>query len=140
MINDTNIGRDYNDFEYLEGEIETYILEKICIIRDQKVILDSDLAFLFKMKTKRLNEKVKRNFNRFPVDFRFRLSLDEFLNLKSQTATSSLEYGGRRHLPYAFTEKGLIMLSMILSSPEAIKISVIIAKSFVKEKVIPTIY
>ena len=85
-----------------EGQIERSIL----MIRDQKVIMDSDLAILYGVETRRLNEQVKRNSDRFPEDFMFRLSATEFENLKSHFATSSVGWGGRRSLPYAFTEQG----------------------------------
>ena len=75
---------------------------RILVIRGQKVILDSDLAYLYEVTTRRLNEQVKRNKERFPADFMFRLCKKEFENLKSQFATSSSTWGGRRKLPYAF--------------------------------------
>ena len=78
------------------------ITSKIHVIREKKVMLDSDLAELYDVETRRLNEQVKRNIARFPVDFMFQLTQEEFENLKSQFATSS--WGGRRKLPYAFTE------------------------------------
>jgi hypothetical protein len=85
------------------------IISRIYLVRGQKVMLDSDLATLYGVATKRLNEQVKRNLDRFPEDFMFQLSSDEFDNLKSQNATSS--WGGKRKLPYAFTEYGVLMLS-----------------------------
>lgn len=89
-------------------------------------MLDSDLAFLYKVETKRLNESVKRNLERFPENFRFQLTDEEYKNLRSQNSTSSdkEEYGGRRYLPYAFTEQGVAMLSAVLKSSEAVKVSV----------------
>lgn len=84
---------------------EQKILNKIHVIRGQKVMIDEDLAEMYKVETKRLNEQVKRNIKRFPKDFMFILTNKEFDNLKSQFATSS--WGGRRKLPYAFTEQGL---------------------------------
>lgn len=78
------------------------IISKIYIFRNQKVMIDSDLAILYRIETKRLNEQVNRNLNRFPEDFMFQLTADEFESLKSQFATS--RWGGRRKLPYAFTE------------------------------------
>ncbi|MBN1184616.1 MAG: ORF6N domain-containing protein [Bacteroidales bacterium] len=85
------------------------VMSKIYLIRGQKVMLDNDLAGLYGVETKRLNEQVKRNIDRFPDDFMFQLTKEEFENLKSQIAISS--WGGRRTLPYAFTEHGVLMLS-----------------------------
>lgn len=87
------------------------IHQKIGEIRGQKVILDSDLATLYGVNTKRLNEAVKRNIKRFPSDFRFQLNEYEFSYLRSQIATSKSGSGGNRYLPYAFTEQGIAMLS-----------------------------
>ena len=98
------------------------ILSKILLIRGLKVMLDSDLADLYGVTTKRLNEQVKRNIYRFPDDFMFQLTESEFENLKSQFATSS--WGGRRTLPYAFTEHGVLMLSSVLNSELAIKVNI----------------
>lgn len=81
------------------------VISKIFLIRDEKVMLDSDLAELYGVETRRMNEQVKRNKERFPKDFMFQLTVSEFENLKSQIATSS--WGGRRKLPYAFTEHGV---------------------------------
>ncbi len=86
------------------------IAEKFYLIRDEKVMLDSDLAELYEIPTKRLNEQVKRNIRRFPEDFMFQLTKEEFEYLKSQIATSS--WGGRRTMPYVFTEQGVAMLSV----------------------------
>ncbi len=104
------------------------ITHKIFVIRDKKVILDSDLAELYDVETRRLNEQVKRNIDRFPGDFMFQLSQEEFENLKSQLATSS--WGGRRKLPYAFTEQGVAMLSGVLHSDRAIKVNIQIMRVF----------
>ena len=113
----------------------------IKIIRNQQVMLDSDLAVLYGVETKRLIEQVVRNIERFPEDFMFQLTWDECkslrsqiatLNLRSQIATSSLEnYGGRRYLPYAFTEQGVAMLSSVLHSPTAIEANIRIMRAFV---------
>ena len=100
-------------------------------IRGQKVILDSDLARVYGVPTKRLNEQVGRNVKRFPSDFLFQLTVEEAENLKSQIATSSL-HGGRRKLPYAFTENGAIMAANVLNSPEAVRMSVFVVRAFVK--------
>ena len=113
----------------------------IKIIRNQQVMLDSDLAVLYGVETKRLIEQVTRNIERFPEDFMFQLTWDECgfsrsqiatLNLRSQFATSSLEnYGGRRYLPYAFTEQGVAMLSGVLHSPAAVEANIRIMRAFV---------
>jgi hypothetical protein len=103
---------------------------RIYLIRRQKVMLDSDLAEIYQVTTKRLNEAVKRNPDRFPGDFMFQLTPVESENLRSQIATSS--YGGRRYLPYAFTEHGVAMLSSVLNSERAIRMSILIIRAFVK--------
>ncbi len=104
------------------------VMEKIHLIRGKKVMLDEDLAELYDVETKRLNEQIKRNIARFPEDFMFQLSQKEFDNLKSQIATSS--WGGRRKLPYAFTEQGVAMLSGVLHSERAIKVNIHIMRVF----------
>ena len=109
--------------------IET-ITSKILLIRSEKVMLDSDLAELYGVETRRLNEQVKRNLKRFPADFMFQLTKDEFEILKSHFATSS--WGGRRKLPSAFTEQGVAMLSSVLNSDRAIEVNVAIMRAFVK--------
>ena len=93
-------------------------------------MLDQDLAELYGTKTKRLNEQVKRNQSRFPDDFMFQLSKEEFANLKSQFATSS--WGGRRSLPFAFTEHGVLMLSSVLNSESAIEVNIQVVRIFTK--------
>ncbi len=98
------------------------ITHHIVVLREQKVLLDSDLAALYGVQTRRLNEQVRRNQGRFPKDFIFELTVEEFANLKSQFATSS--WGGRRKLPLAFTEHGAIMAATILNSPRAVEVSV----------------
>ena len=103
---------------------------KILEIRGQRVLLDADLAELYDVDTKRLNEQVKRNAQRFPVDFMFQLSADEFANLKSQIATSS--WGGRRKLPNVFTEHGAIMAASVLNSQRAVEMSVYVVRAFVQ--------
>ena len=102
----------------------------ILTIRGQRVMLDSDLARLFGVTTHRLNEQFKRNQDRFPVDFAFQLAREELVNLRSQFAISSL-HGGRRYLPWAFTEHGTLMLAMILKSPVAVEASVRIVRAFI---------
>lgn len=109
---------------------EETISNKIYFIRNQKVMLDSDLASLYGVETKRLNEQVKRNESRFPLDFMFQLTDIEFQNLKSQFATSS--WGGTRKLPFAFTEHGVLMLSSVLKSDKAIQTNIQIMRIFTK--------
>lgn len=109
---------------------EQKILNRIYFVRSQKIMLDQDLADMYKVETKRLNEQVKRNLKRFPKDFMFTLTKKEFDNLKSQFATSS--WGGRRTLPYAFTEQGVAMLSSILNSDVAIDVNIKIIRVFTK--------
>lgn len=106
------------------------IASRILIIRSQKVMLDSDLASLYGVETRRLNEQVRRNAERFPADFVFQLAPAEFANLKSQFATSS--WGGRRKLPHAFTEHGALMSAMVLNSPRATEVSVYVVRAFVQ--------
>ena len=113
------------------------IMNNIYLIRGQKVMIDHDLAKLYQVEKKRLNEQVSRNKERFPEDFMFQLSKEEFQNLKSQIATSSLPagkagWGGLRKLPYAFTEQGVAMLSGILNSSTAIRVNIQIIRVFTK--------
>jgi phage regulator Rha-like protein len=106
------------------------IAEKIYLIRDEKVMLDSDLAELYGVATKVLNQAVSRNKERFPEDFMFRLSDEEFQILKSQIVTSS--WGGRRYPPHAFTEQGVAMLSSVLRSARAVQVNIAIVRAFVR--------
>jgi len=108
------------------------IERKIYLIRGQKVMLDSDLAELYGVSTKVLIQAVKRNIKRFPSDFMFQLKNQEVINLRSQIVTSSLEHGGRRYLPYVFTEQGVAMLSSVLNSERAIEVNILIIRAFVK--------
>ena len=108
--------------------IDQPVEKMIYTIRGVQVILDQDLAKLYGVETRRLNEQVKRNISRFPEDFMFQLTSEEFIILKSQNATSS--WGGRRKLPYAFTELGVSMLSSVLSSETAIQANVQIMRAF----------
>jgi hypothetical protein len=103
----------------------------IHIIRGQKVMLDSELAALYQVQTFRLNEAVKRNHARFPEDFMFQLSRKEVEALTSQTAISKVGSGGRRTLPYAFTEHGVAMLSSVLRSERAVQMNIMIIRTFV---------
>jgi hypothetical protein len=106
------------------------IENKILLIRGKKVMLDSDLALMYGVETKVLNQAVKRNSERFPEDFMFQLNKNETLNLKSQFVTSS--WGGIRKLPFVFTEQGVAMLSSVLNSKRAIAVNVQIIRTFVK--------
>lgn len=103
-------------------------------IRGYKVMIDSDLAALYGVLTKNLNKAVKRNIERFPNDFMFQLNKEEYENLKFQSGTSSLKHGGRRYLPYVFTEQGIAMLSSVLQSEQAINVNIQIMRTFVKIK------
>lgn len=121
------------------------VAQRILLIRGQKVMLDADLAELFGVPTKRFNEQVKRNLDRFPADFMFQLTEDEheylrsqivtsnkYESLRSQIATSKTGRGGRRYVPYVFTEHGAIMAATILNSPKAVEMSVFIVRAFVQ--------
>lgn len=107
------------------------IEKKIYTIRGVQVMLDSDLADLYQVETRRLNEQVKRNIKRFPQEFMFRLTQNECDILMSQNATSSSTHGGRRKAPFVFTEQGVSMLSTVLKSDTAVDVSIKIIKSFV---------
>jgi len=111
---------------------EELISNKIYFIRNQKVMLDRDLAVLYGVETKRVNEQVKRNVSRFPDDFMFQLTENEFLNLKSQFATSNSEKMGLRYAPMVFTEHGVLMLSSVLKSDKAIQANIQIMRIFSK--------
>ncbi|MGE3950719.1 MAG: ORF6N domain-containing protein [Pyrinomonadaceae bacterium] len=106
--------------------------DKIYIMRNQRVMMDSDLAEIYGVTTKRLNEQLRRNVDRFPADFVFQLNDEEFESLRSQNATSNKERGGRRYLPYAFTEHGAVMLASVLNSPTAVEASIEVVRVFVK--------
>lgn len=108
------------------------VINKIYLIRDQKVMLDSDLAELYGVTTKRLNEQVRRNIARFPEDFMFRLTGEEWESLRSQIATSKIGRGGRTYLPSAFTEHGVLMLSSVLNSEQAIQVNIQIMRIYTK--------
>src|ERR1700745_468903 len=105
---------------------------KILVLRNQKVILDSDLAELYGVSVKRLNEQIKRNPKRFPPDFLFTITRAEYDNLRSQNATSNPAHGGRRYLPHAFTEHGAIMAASVLNSKRAIEMSIFVVRAFVQ--------
>ncbi|MBU1298905.1 MAG: ORF6N domain-containing protein [Bacteroidetes bacterium] len=108
------------------------IEQRIFFIRDQRVIIDMDLARIFGIPTFRLNEAVKRNRERFPEDFMFQLTREEFTALTSQIAISKKGRGGRRTLPYTFTEHGAIMAANVLNSPRAVQMSVFVVRAFVR--------
>jgi len=106
------------------------VMSKIYVIRDQKVMLDKDLAELYQVATRNLNKAVARNLKRFPSDFMFQLNELEFRNLMFQIGTSS--WGGTRKLPYAFTEQGVAMLSGILNSDRAVSVNIQIMRIFTR--------
>ena len=124
-----------NDVEKAEvvSVSETVIRNLIYTVRGQQIMLDSDLAMLYQDETRRLNESVKRNIGRFPESFCFQMTKEEYNCLKSQIATSNSEgRGGRRKLPYCFTEPGIAMLSAVLHSDTAINVSIRIMNTFVE--------
>ena len=128
--------------------LESHILT----VRNQKILLDADLAAIYGVPTKALNQAVKRNADRFPEDFMFQLTASEWSNLKSQFVTSSAEpsqgkgsapnrsqlvtgsHGGRRKMPYAFTEHGALMAANVMNSSEAVKMSVYVVRAFIKQR------
>jgi len=111
------------------------IESRIFVTRDQKVMLDADLAALYGVKTKNLVKAVRRNQSRFPEDFMYRLTPAESENLRFQFGTSSFgRWGGRRYLPYAFTEQGVAMLSSVLRSERAVRVNIEIMRAFVRLK------
>jgi hypothetical protein len=116
----------------MEESIQSYeeIISQIYFIRGRKVMLDSDLARIYSVETMVLNQAVKRNAERFPIDFMFQLSRQELSNLISQTVISS--WGGNRKLPFVFTEHGALMLSSVLNSSSAIDASIYVVRAFVK--------
>ena len=108
------------------------IQNHIYTIRNQQVMMDTDLAELYGVETKQLNKAVSRNLERFPERFRFQLTQKEYTNLRFQNGTSSSEHGGRRYMPYVFTEQGVSMLSAVLRSKIAVEVSIQIIDSFVE--------
>lgn len=107
----------------------------ITVLRGQRVILDSDFAELYGVETKRFNEAVKRNAEKFPPDLMFEMTAQEFANLRSQIATSSLianKHGGRRYAPRVFTEHGALMAAMVLNSPHAVQVALYVVRAFVR--------
>jgi len=116
----------------MDGNEVMPIQNLIYEIRGQKVMLDSDLAHLYGVEVKVLNQAVKRNATRFPPDFMFQLSEVEWTNLRSQIVTSSFSHGGRRYSPYVFTEQGVSMLSSVINSKRAIEVNINIMRAFVQ--------
>ena len=110
--------------------METQIGKDILFIRGKRVLLDFQIAAIYKVETRTLNQQVKRNSYRFPEDFMFQLTEEEFGNLMSQNVTSS--WGGRRKLPYAFTEHGAVMLASVLNSEVAVQASIFVVRAFVE--------
>lgn len=109
-----------------------HLEQMIHVIRGQRVMLDSDLARLYGVTTKALNQAVKRNADRFPDDFAYQLTAQEVADLRSQIVTSSEAHGGRRYSPWVFTEHGVAMLSSVLRSPQAIRVNIEIMRAFVR--------
>ncbi len=114
-----------------KNQIQEKITKSIVRIRNQRVLLDVDLASLYGVETKALKRAVRRNIDRFPEDFMFELSKEEWSNLRRQFGTSS-EWGGTRFPPFVFTEQGVAMLSSVLNSPQAIQVNISIMRVFVK--------
>lgn len=108
------------------------LAQRIHLLRGQKIMLDADLAELYGVPTRTLNQAVKRNAERFPADFMFQLGADEHAALRSQTVTSNVGRGGRRYAPYAFTEHGALMAATVLNSQRAIEMSVFVVRAFVQ--------
>ena len=108
------------------------VTSKIYLIRGKRVMFDSDLSELYSVKTKSLNLAVRRNLERFPSDFMFQLTSDEVEALRFQNETSKKGRGGRRYLPYVFTQEGVAMLSGILNSPRAVQANLLIMRAFIK--------
>lgn len=112
--------------------LDENVTDKIYFVRNHKVMLDSDLAELYDVETRVLNQAVNRNMERFPKDFMFQLTEDEWSGLISQIATSKNGRGGRRKLPYVFTEHGVLMLSSVLNSAKAIQVNIQIVRIFTR--------
>lgn len=108
------------------------ISRRIVLIRGQKVVIDSELADLYGVETRRLNEQVRRNADRFPPDFMFQLTAAEYADLMSQIATSNVGRGGRRKLPLAFTEHGALMAATVLNTSRAVEVSLYVVRAFVQ--------
>jgi len=108
------------------------ISRRIMLVRGQKVVIDSELADLYGVETRRLNEQVRRNANRFPPDFMFQVTAAEYADLMSQIATSNVGRGGRRKLPLAFTEHGALMAATVLNTSRAVEVSLYVVRAFVQ--------
>lgn len=128
MADKNNTQKDLVVFDQIENNIYS--------IRGQRVMLDSDLAEVYQVETRVLNQAVKRNLHRFPEDFMFQLTEDETNSLTSQIVTSNKGRGGRRYLPFAFTEHGAVMLASVLNSPTAIEASLQVVRAFVRLRII----
>jgi hypothetical protein len=109
-----------------------YISQRILTIRGCRVMMDADLAALYDVPTKAFNQAIQRNMGRFPEDFMFQLTEEEFAGLRSQFVTSKKGRGGRRYLPYVFTEQGVAMLSGVLNSHRAVQVNIAIMRAFVR--------
>ena len=118
------------DRSNIPSKLYSKVLSSIVEIKGQPVIADADVAALYGVETRTINQTVKRNSERFPNDYRFQLSEDEVQNLRSQNVTSN--WGGRRYLPYVFTEKGLYMLATVLKSKQAVDVTFAIIETFAK--------
>jgi hypothetical protein len=132
QIHSPKFKRDRNILAIRKKAAAISIDLRILILRRQRVILDTSLAELYNVPVKRLNEQTKRNRKRFPADFMFQLTPRENKSLRSQFATSKLGRGGRRSLPYAFTEHGAIMAATVLNSEQAVEMSVYVVRAFVR--------
>src|ERR1039457_2143211 len=124
--------RNLTSFDIRQKAAAVSIDLRILILRRQRVILDTALADLYNVPVKRLNEQAKRNRKRFPVDFMFQLTARENKSLRSQFATANIGRGGRRSLPYAFTEHGAIMAATVLNSEQAVEMSVYVVRAFIR--------
>ncbi len=136
MDKKSNIATIDKDINIIPYDIED-IKERIYTVRGKQVMLDSDVAILYHYETRRINEAVKRNIGRFPEDFCFKLTNEEYIILKSQIATSNIEEnvhtrGGKKKIPYVFTEKGIIMLSGLLKNDIAVEVSIKIVEAFIQ--------
>jgi len=112
--------------------VSNSIESQIHLIRGQKILLDADLAALYGVEVRALNQAVKRNKERFPPDFVIQLTAEEYMALKSQTVTSKSRRGGRRYAPHAFTEHGAIMAASVLNSPRAVEMSIYVVRAFLR--------
>ncbi len=122
----------------MSAPLQPLIQSRILALREQRVMLDADLAQLYGVETRALVQAVKRNAGRFPEDFMFQLSAEEFAILRSQSVISSAGHGGRRSAPYAFTEQGVAMLSSVLNSARAIAVNIQIMRTFVRVRELAT--